>query len=494
MGRVLFLVLAGALVALGFASNVGRAPSPIPMTTQGSAYDRSGVPLSVGTIVRTMIDGVDYSNDSRVQDAAGGFSVLTLGNFVINQTTPEPSPTKRGANLGESILYAAGSFATGLGYFQEVTPWYPGLTVTQNLHLGSAQTTAEPLRIQGIVTQPARGGAQYIYVCNPTASDISLYDYYLQVDRPGTYYGGNMTLAGTVPGGGETRVNLTSTFPLVVTGDALKIVYRNPGGSGASAGGRDIVIDRVEFNATIGGTLDWQPGSTILGSAPAPGPGQILERSPYCTPGRGPSAFQIATEPGLPTNLPPTVAITSPTPGQNVQGGQTFTFVWTMSDDIFATAYLRVWVNLTVQGTTTSLLSGSAGATSVDWVVPDVNAPNAVVRVEVIDPFGSTTNVTQTFNILPSTPYSAYIAILVVAVIAVFIVVAFYYARRQEKPPPAMPPKAEPPPQPAPPAGAAQPPATPPGAGMKTCPKCGTSIREEDASCFYCGHLFVKTP
>ncbi len=467
-----------------------RAPPPVPMTTQGAAYDRTAAPLPQGTLIRTFVDGVDYSNDTAVYDAAGDFSVLTQGNLALNATTPEPSPVKTGPNLGEPVVYAAGSFASAVNVFQESTAWRPDLTVTQSLHLGSAATTPDPLRIQGIVTQPAQGGRQYAFVCNPTASSVSLSDYYLQVDRPGTYYGGNLTLSGTIAPDGEARVNLTSPFALIPTGDALKLVYRNPGGTGASAGGADLVIDRLEFNATSNGTLFWQPGNTILRDAPAPGPGQILQRTPFCSAAAAPGAYALAKEPGLPASLPPSVTVLAPTAGGNVQGGQTFTVRWNMTDPVFIAAYLRVWVNVTVNGATTTLLAGALGATSVDWSVPDLSTSNAQVLIVVVNPFGSQGNATTTFTILPATPYSLYIAILVIVVIAVFILVAYLYAHRRPRPPPQPPPAA-------PAQAAAAPPARPstaPGPGMKVCPQCGTTVKESDDSCFFCGHLFVTPP
>lgn len=493
--RVGLLLLAALLLTVSLASQVARAPSPIPMTTEGNAYDRSGSPLPPGTLIRTFLDGVDYSNDTSVLNAAGAFSVATSGSLVLNQTTPEPSPVKTGASLGELITYAAGSSATQVSFFQEVVAWHSDLTVTQDLHLGSAQSTPEPLRIQGVVTQPARGGPQYVFVCNPTPVNVSLTDYYLQVDRPGTYYGGNFTLNGTLAGDGESRVNLSSPFSLFPTGDALKLVYRNPGGAGASAGGADIVIDRLEYNATVNGTLDWQPGNTTLGNAPAPGPGQILERSPVCSAAPAPGAFRLAVEPGLPASAPPTVTITAPGPGENVQGGRVFTIRWTMSDPVFIPDYLRVWVNVTYRGTTTTLLAGTPGATTVGWNVPDVDAPGAVVQVAAVDPFGSAGSASTTFNVLPATPFAAYIAALVVAVIAVFVILAYYYARRQSGPPPGPPPAGGPPETQAPPTTAAEAaPQAPPSPGTKACPKCGTAVNEGDASCFYCGHPFATPP
>ena len=489
--RIVLLALAAFLVSMSLVAPVARAPPPIPMTTEGNAYDASGSPLPNGTLIRTFVDGVDYSNDPSVFNAQGGFSVLTNGRLMLNQTTPEPSPVKTGASAGELVVYAAGPLAAQMDFFQELVPWQTDLTVNQDLHLGSPQSTPEPLRIQGVVTQPARGGPQSVFLCNPTASSISLADYYLQVDGPGTFYGGNFTLTGTVAADGEAQVNLTSPFSLIPTGDALKLVYRNPGGPGASAGGQDIVIDRLEFNAEAGGTLDWQPGNTTMGNAPAPGPGQILERSPFCSAAPAPASFQLAPEPGLPPTAPPTVVITAPTPGQNVQGGRAFTIQWTLSDPVFVASYLKVWVNVSYLGSTRTLLAGDAGATTVDWNVPDVSAEGATVLVTAVNPFGSEGNATTRFNILPSTPYSAYIAILVIAVIAVFIVLGFYYARRREAPSPERRPGSGPPPtEPETQPAAAPPPPAAAAAATKVCPACGTVVKEADQSCFFCGHFF----
>lgn len=492
--RLLLLALGLCLLGVALVPAVVRAPPPIPMTTQGNAYDRSGAPLPPGTPVRTFIDGVDYSNHSVVLNAQGAYSVLTAGNLVLNGTTPEPSPRKEGANPGEILIYAASDFTSSADTFQEVLPWYQDRTVTQALHLGTVQTTPQALKIQGIVTQPARGGPQYVTLCNPTASSVSLANYYLQTDRPGTYFGGNLTLSGAVASGVQVRINLTGGFPLIPTGDALKLVYHNPGGAGASAAGRDIVVDRVEFNATIGGTLDWQPGSTILGSAPAPGPGQILERSAACADTNSPSDLHLAREPGLPSGTSVNVTLTAPTLGQNVAGNQVFTFRWTMTDSVFLSTYLRVWVNVTYRNVTTILLAGTAGATSIDWNVPDVSAPNAVVRVDVVDPFGAVGNTTATFNMVPATPYSIYVAVLVTVVIAAFLLLAFFRGRRRKAgppTPPAGPPSLMPAPSSAPetvsPAIAAAP-------ATKVCPQCHRAVQEADETCFYCGHAFMKPP
>jgi hypothetical protein len=490
--RILLVLLVVLLAVSATSVLLARAAVPIPMTTQGAAFDRTGSPLPIGTPVRTFLDGVDYSNASVVEDAAGSYSVLTQGNLVLNATTPEPSPTKHGANAGELVQYAASDITGSADVFQETHAWSSDSVVTQDLHLGSVLSTPQPLKIQGIVAQPAQASAPYVFLCNPSAVAVSLDDYYLQRDAPGTYFGGNLSLAGGLAPETAIRENLTFAFGLVATGDALKLVYRNPGGSGAAAGGLDLVVDRVEFNATLGGTLDWQPGSTIMGSAPAPGPGQVLERSTSCADTNSPSDFHLAAEPGLPAALPPVVTISAPGRNQNLQGGQVFTFRWTMTDNVFASSYLLVWVNLTVNGVTTPLLSAATGTTSVDWSVPDLEAPGSTLLVQVVDPFGGRGSATATFNVAPATPFSAYVAIIVVVVVAGFIVWALWRARRESEkaqaPPPSPPPLGALPPAAPRAAGVAQGPLPP---GTKVCPRCRTLVKEADETCFYCGYGFV---
>lgn len=496
VGRSVLVLTVLGLVVVSLAAFVGKAALPIPMTTQGSAYDRAGVPLPIGTPIHTFIDGVDYSatNRSTVFNATGAYSVLTQGNAVINATTPEPSPIKYGANAGETVQYAASDFTTSADVFQETSAWHSDLVVALDLHLGSVATTPEPLKIQALVALPARGGAPYVYVCNPASASVSLGDYYLQRDAPGTYYGANLSLAGGIAPGSVVQENLTAAFGLIATGDALKLVYRNPGGASASAGGADVVIDRLEFNASVGGTLDWQPGATIMGSAPAPGPGQILERSASCGDTNSPGDFHLAEEPGLPPGAPPVVRITAPTAGQSVQGGQAFTLLWTMTDDVFAAVYLRVWVNVTVNGVTTTLVGGDSGRTSVNWDVPNLEVPAATVQVSVIDPRGEQGNATTSFRIAPATPYSAVVAAIVVVVIAVFVLWAYLRARReaQRRRVPPSPPPAAPSPPSGPPAATAATAAA--AASTKICPRCHTAVKEADETCFFCGYSFVPPP
>ena len=316
----------------------------------------------MGTPVRTFVDGVDYSIDNpnppQVRDGAGSFAVLTQGNSKTNPNVSDTPNIQEGPNVGDLVLYAAGDFTSPTSVFVQMEPWTFAGDVVTDLTLGSAASTPQPVKIQGLVTQPAAGGNQFLFLCNPTTSTVPLVDYYLERDAPGTYRGPRFDLTGSVPAATTIQVNLTSPSWLVVNGDALKLVYRNPGGANAPAQGQPIVVDRVEYNATRNGALGWEPANTTLGDAVAPGPGQILQRN-SCTDTNDPSDFTLAREPGLPsTNGPPSVSILSPGAGQAVQGGTTVGFTWTLSDDVFAPKYLHVWANLTVGGQTIPLAEG----------------------------------------------------------------------------------------------------------------------------------------
>jgi len=491
-GRLLLFVCAVALLAAASLPMAARAPPPIPMVVEGHALDGSNAPLPIGTPIRALFDGVDYSNGSTVLDASGFFSLFIAGNWMLNASTPETPTIKEGPDLGETVFFAAGPPWNLTQVFQETAIWSPSATLTLDLHLASPSTSPSALRIEGIVTQPARGGNQYAFVCNPTAAPVSLFDYFLELDRPGTYHGGSVPLAGAIPAATALRVNLTSASFLTATGDALKLVYRNPGGGAAPAGGADIAADRLEFNATGAGTLSWEPGNTILGDATAPGPGQMLNRTSPCGSLLVQLGYRLSNEPGGPPSTNIALQILAPARSQVLTGGQSFTFVWSMSDDFFLSAYLRVWVNVTYGGSSYPLVAGTEGATTAGWTVPDVSDGSASVHVDAVDPYGAKASASTGFVIQRSTPFAVLIAILVALVIVAFVLLAWWNARRKSREPIAGS-GAPPPTPPGPPTGTAAI-AAPPSPGMKRCLRCGTEVRSQDDSCFFCGYLFVKPP
>jgi hypothetical protein len=490
--RVFACLLTVAIVAAALLSALPvAAPPPIPMRIQGQAFDRASTPLPVATPIRAFIDGVDYSNDPQVQNGAGSYSILIAGNSKDNTNVSDTPAIQEGANLGDPVIFTAGDFTTSTNVFREIAPWSPEAVIMTDLHLGSNATTPQLLKIQGLVTQPARGGNQFVFVCNPTGASVPLSDYYLETDAPGRYHGSSLSLSGALNPASTTRQDLPLPTWLTPTGDALKLVYRNPGGTNASASGRDIVVDRVEFNASPWGTLAWEPGNTIMGDALAPGPGRILERDASCTDTNQPSDFTIGIEPGLPSNGPPTVAITMPANGQALPAAGAVTLTWTMSDDVFLPAYLHVWVNVTIGNQTLPLLTDVVGRTSVLWMTPDIAVTNVLVRVDVQDPFGAQASDTRTVSLTRQSPLALIIAVLIAIVLGLFLLFGFLRARKKPAVPAGPPPKPRLAPAVLPPVGAAT--VTPgPAPDKKVCPRCHTHVNAGDVTCFFCGYKFAE--
>ena len=488
-----WLLTAGIFAAAILYAVPVAAPPPIPMRTQGHAFDQAGAPLPFATPIRAFVDGVDYSNDSRVVDGAGSYAILIAGNSKDNANVSDTPTVQEGANLGDPVIYTAGDFVASTGVFQETVSWSPGTIRMTDVHVGSTATTPQPLKIEGIVTQPARGGNQFVFVCNPTGAPASLSSYYLEADAPGTYHASSLALTGVLSANSSIREDLPLATWLIPTGDALKLVYRNPGGANASAGGRDIVVDRVEFNATAGGTLDWEPGNTIMGDAPAPGPGRILQRDANCTDTNRPADFSLGLEPGLPANGPPTITITSPTNGQALPAAGAVTLTWTMSDDVFLASYLHVWVNVTIGNQTIPLLADVIGATSVLWMTPDVAATGVVIRVDVQDPLGAQSSDTRTVSLTRQSSLALIIAVLIAVVLGIFLLFGFLRARRKPPQPVGPPPLPPLPPAILPPVGAAT---VTPGLApdKKVCPRCQTHVNVSDVTCFFCGYKFTDEP
>src|SRR5437867_13335020 len=70
-----------------------------------------------------------------------------------------------------------------------------------------------------------------------------------------------------------------------------------------------------------------------------------------------------------------------------------------MSDDVFLSSYLLVWVNVTIGTQTIPLLNETLGDTAVLWMTPDIAVANVLVRVDVEDPFGARASDTRTVSL-----------------------------------------------------------------------------------------------
>lgn len=324
IASVLIVLLSAVIVIVSFAPAV-PAPPPTPYTTYGMAFDATATRLPQGTPVRTFIDGVDYSNKTSVYDNTGSFYVDTFGNWAAPATTQ----IKEGGDISDAIMYASGELAGASpgGVARETASWVVG--GLQNLNLNLASTQPPLLKIQSLTVRPSAGN-QYAYLCNPTAASVNAGLFLFQQDAPGTFNGPSFPLSGTIRAGGRLFVDLTSTSWLDPAGDVLKLVWANPGGPGAPNGGANIVVDRVEFNATSTGALTWEPGNTIMTDAPAPGAGQEIHRNDACADTNSGADFTIGAETGGPAA--PVVTVSFPNGGEQFTGGSTHTVRWNMTD------------------------------------------------------------------------------------------------------------------------------------------------------------------
>ena len=375
IASVLIVLLSAAIVLVSFAPAV-LAPPPTPYTTFGMAFDSTGTRFPQGTPIRTFIDGVDYSNKTSVYDNTGSFYVDTFGNWAAPATTQ----AKEGGDIGDAIMYASGELAGASpgGVARETSTWAVG--GLQNLNLNLASTQPPLLKIQSLTVRPSTGN-QYAYLCNPTAALVNAGLFFFQRDAPGTFNGPSFPLSGTIRAGGRLFVDLTSTTWLDPAGDALKLVWANPGGPGAPNGGANIVVDRVEFNATSTGALTWEPGNTIMTDAPAPGAGQEIHRNDVCADTNAGADFTIGAETGGPAA--PAVTVSYPNGGERFTGGSTHTIYWNMTDTDPDSALL---VNVSYSLDGLSYTEIAAGLTKTDpsshtWTVPVADTNLARVQV-----------------------------------------------------------------------------------------------------------------
>jgi hypothetical protein len=280
------LVGAAAFAVLPFA----QAAVPLPYNLYGTGRDAAFLPLPLGTPIRAFIDGVEYSNRTAVYDASGSFDIDVFGNEVTNLTSPNTPQIKEGGDQGDPILFATGDLATAGAVFREAYAWTTGTFENGNLTLADPGRQPRLLKINNLTVQPFDGGNPYLYLYNPTGEPVNLSAYYLQANVPGDYFGPAEPVARAEDPAlepGQYRYVELAAIPLEPTGDALKLVWTNPGGVGAPFGGADVVVDRVEYNATVGGTLSWEPGNTIMPDAPAPGRGEELRRAKDGVPAPG---------------------------------------------------------------------------------------------------------------------------------------------------------------------------------------------------------------
>ncbi len=275
---------------------------PEPYELYGTAHDEVGVVLLDGEPIRTFIDGVEYSNKTSVYSRPGYFDgyfdVDTYGNYRSNRTVPGTPWIKEGGDEGDDIMYSWGDMSNNTQIGGASQPWKQGVVFKENhtwqtgLPPEAGDLTTAPDRLQppsvkifSITTNSTLPPYNdHLWLCNAGPYPVDASTLYIQKDIPGSYDGPIVQVpSGTIDPYQRYHIITGSRDYFVETGDAVKLVWKNNASDPqAPFGGRDIVIDRVEFNATVGGTLDWEPGNTIMNDETAPDVGRQINRSATC--------------------------------------------------------------------------------------------------------------------------------------------------------------------------------------------------------------------
>jgi len=147
-----------------------------------------------------------------------------------------------------------------------------------------------------------------------------------------------------------------------------------------------------------------------------------------------PGYWTFSTPP--PVNTPPTVAITSPSGGENWAGGSSHTINWTMHDEEDINANLTIYINYTTGGVTSQIVAALKGQVSFAWTLPNIEANDIVVNITVIDSGGlKGWSQSGPFTIkAPSPPdfFSQYwwLVVVILAVVAVLLLLALMKRRK----------------------------------------------------------------
>ncbi len=380
------------------------AAPPEPHNFYGMARESDGTtPIAFGTRITAFIDGVDYSNGTAVDDAGGHYDVDVAGNWVTQTGQPNTPEVKEGGDVGDPVMFVAGDMTTSGQVFTAQRPWgVPSPGTVERLDLTLAASQPALVKVARIATRPADGLPPYLYVCNPTPSPVDLSAYLLQKDAAAGFSGPRHLLSGAlprvVPAGGLSYVNLTSWdlagTTLAPNGDSLKLVWDNAGGTGF--GGSDVVIDRVEYNGTSGGTIYQigEPTNTVMSDAPAPSSGQEIRRSAACGDTNSNAVdFTVASETGRPG--PPSVSLTAPDGGQVWAGRTPHDVAWMMTDadtpgNLIVDLAYSVDGGASYPNPIATGLSRPQGPNRYTWTTPCMNSTTVRVRAVVSDGLQST--------------------------------------------------------------------------------------------------------
>lgn len=402
------------LILVGLAPIVGviKAAIPVPDNMWGHPYDETYVQLNVAEPITSWIDGVEYGrNLTFVSGLEIWFNIFTEGNWVTSPTEPNTPWIKEGGDLDEPIMYVWGDMTNidpdpeddgvlNTGVFIESHLWWPGNQTRGDINLSSVQPPLFP-KISWIIPEPSDGYPDYVLIYTEDPF-FDMSGFYLE-KNDGSLNGPSQMLSGVSNETAYFYANLTD-IDLDGCGDELKLVWSN---TGPAFGGRDIVVDRVEWNASLGGYHGPEPDNTIMTDAIAPSCTSTdfaLHREgiwPVFARDTNDNEADFLTDLWpwpRPTPIQPFIQIIVPAGGEHWKGGTVQTISWIAYDDVFPNDLVSFWVNY-------SLLDGVPGTwveaglvgipsphpflgwgdvthpMSVSWSVPEANTMIASIEV-----------------------------------------------------------------------------------------------------------------
>lgn len=406
---VAVMLLTGAIPMIGIV----KAAIPVPHNLWGHPYDETSVQMPVGELITSWIDGVEYGrNDTFMAMAEVWFDVDTAGNWVTAPGDPNTVWRKEGGDLNESIMYVWGDMTNiktdpdgdtvlNSGVFVESELWNTTVVTLLDINLAIVQPTHFP-KISQIIPEPTDGYPDYVFIYTEDPAFL-MNDYYLQ-KNDGVLNGPVQTLTGISNTNGYFYANLTNAaMDLNGCGDELKLVWTN---TGPAFGGRDIVVDRVEWNATVGGCHFTEPDNTMATDATAPATGEAIHRTGIVfADDTNDNALDFVTDTPWPRPIigAPVLAWDVPAGGEDWTGGMDHIIQLTAYDDFALNSQLLFWINYSlldgIPGTWSPAITDqdpqpfagwgdSVTPMAFNWSVPCANTTVAMLNADAINPNG----------------------------------------------------------------------------------------------------------
>ncbi len=413
---VVAIMVFGGLLPLSM--NVVAA-IPIPHNMWGTPYDETGVRMDVGEVITSWIDGVEYGrNDTWPVGPDIYYDIDIDGNHMTAPLDPNTPWVKEGGDLDEHIMLAWGDMTMidldpeddsilNYGIFEEVDLWMTANVTNTDINLAMTQPPMFP-KISMIVPEPTDGWPDYVLIYTEQPF-FDMTGFYLE-KNDGVLNGPSFALSGLSNATAYFYANLTTMDNLDACGDELKLVWSN---TATAFSGYDIVVDRVEWNATTGGThnvgLNHEPDNTIMTDAAAPACAvtDFAMRRDGIFPvfdtdtNDNLADFVVDTPWPRPVVGAPIVNWNIPVGGEDWTGGSTHGINWTVYDNTYTNVLLNISVNYSLDGGgswnpaafvfASNPMNGSGSALipmGANWILPFADTTNAKLNVTARNPDG----------------------------------------------------------------------------------------------------------